>query len=200
MSAVSIGCALLIAAGQQYEKGEQAGDYHDSESAFYIGAEHTVAHVGHSDGLNNDGTSAKGGERRNEYELNRERKRRMHDSMNAIREFKCSEQDQAGRRRCEGNGSSGICQHGKSDEVNTDPDCRRYRIFDAAVDELKQALLRVVDSCGTDGAGLYESFCMRSAKAKGRDNSIEQRRTEHIPNEHDTKLRVFPLVSGDVGK
>ena len=71
-----------------------------------------MVHGGDSDGLGDDGASSKSCERRDEHELDREGKRRMCNQMNAIRKLQCREQDQAGGRRCKGDGSCGICQHG----------------------------------------------------------------------------------------
>ena len=159
-----------------------------------------MVHGGDSDGLGDDGASAKGRERRDEHELDRKRKSRMRNQVNAVCKLQSREQDQTCGSRCEWNRSCGIHQHGKDNEINTDPYGGGYSIFDTAVYEGKAVLRRLVDSCGTDRAGPGKSICANGTKAKRGKNSVEQRRAEHVSDEQDAKLRVLPLVSGDVGK
>ena len=54
-----------------------------------------MVHGGDSDGLGDDGASAKGCERRDENELDRKRKSRMRNQVNAVCKFQSREQDQA---------------------------------------------------------------------------------------------------------
>ena len=159
-----------------------------------------MVHGGDSDGLGDDGASAKGCERRDENELDRKRKSRMRNQVNAVCKFQSREQDQTCGSGCEGNRSCGIHQHRKDYEVNTNPYGGGYGIFDTAVYEGKAVLRRLVDGCGTDRAGSGESICANGTKAKRGKNSVEQCRAEHVSDEQDAKLRVLPLISGNVGK
>ena len=158
-----------------------------------------MVHGGDSDGLGDDGASAKGCERRDEHELDLERKGGMSNQVNTVCKLQCREQDQTDGSGCEGNRSCGIHQHRKDNEVNTDPYGGGYGIFDTAVYEGKAVLRRLVDSCGTDRTG-SGGICANGTKAKRGKNSVEQCRAEHVSDEQDAKLRVLPLVSGDVGK
>ena len=70
-----------------------------------------------------------------------------------------------------------------------------------------QLSMRAKQSCGDSWmvaarTGLdREGVSVRTERKRKEDkNSVEQRRAEHVSDEQDAKLRVLPLVSGDVGK